>query len=47
MYIESNSLGGSLKAHRADKGLSQKELSLKIGVARQTISSIETGSYTG
>ena len=47
MYIESNSLGEALKAHRTDKGLSQKELSLEIGVARQTISSIETGSHTG
>lgn len=34
-----------LKAARVLKGLSQQDLADKIGVSRQTISSIESGGY--
>ncbi|MGD0383236.1 MAG: helix-turn-helix transcriptional regulator [Thermoguttaceae bacterium] len=34
-----------LKVARAEKTLSQEQLSLLAGVTRQTISSIETGQY--
>ena len=38
-------LGNRLKVARAEKNLSQTDLSRAVGVARQTISSIETGQY--
>ncbi len=34
-----------LKVARAEKNLSQEQLALRVGVTRQTISSIETGLY--
>lgn len=34
-----------LRVARAERGLSQGELALSVGVSRQTISSIETGQY--
>ncbi len=34
-----------MKAARAEKDLSQKELAEKVGVTRQTISAIEKGDY--
>ena len=38
-------LHNRLKEARAEKGLSQKELADRIGVSRNTISSIETGQF--
>jgi putative transcriptional regulator len=38
-------LSNRLKVARAEKILSQEQLSLLAGVTRQTISSIETGQY--
>jgi len=38
-------LKNSLKAARAEKGVSQEELARMVGVSRQTISSIETGQF--
>jgi putative transcriptional regulator len=38
-------LRNRLKVARAEKNLSQEQLSLLAGVTRQTISSIETGQY--
>ena len=34
-----------LKVARAERNLSQDELAKRVGVTRQTISSIETGQY--
>lgn len=34
-----------LKEARREKGYSQKSLACKVGVSRQTISSIETGQF--
>ncbi len=38
-------LGNRLKVARAELGISQEELAKRVGVTRQTISSIETGQY--
>ncbi len=38
-------LKNRLKVARAEKGLSQEQLAVLVGVTRQTISSIETGQY--
>jgi putative transcriptional regulator len=38
-------LGNRLKVARAEKNISQEELAKRVGVTRQTISSIETGQY--
>jgi putative transcriptional regulator len=38
-------LGNRLKVARAERSLSQEELAKRVGVTRQTISSIETGQY--
>ncbi len=38
-------LGNRLKVARAEKNLSQADLAQRVGVTRQTISSIETGQY--
>lgn len=38
-------LGNRLKVARAEKDLSQEELAKRVGVTRQTISSIEKGQY--
>ena len=38
-------LKNRLKEARAEKGLSQDNLSKLVGVSRQTISSIETGQF--
>jgi putative transcriptional regulator len=38
-------LGNRLKVTRAEFGVSQEELARLVGVTRQTISSIETGTY--
>jgi len=38
-------LGNRLKVARAEIGMSQTELAKDVGVTRQTISSIETGTY--
>ena len=38
-------LKNRLKVARAEKDLSQDELARRVGVTRQTISSIETGQY--
>lgn len=38
-------LGNRLKVARAEHGLSQEELARQVGVTRQTVSSIETGTY--
>jgi putative transcriptional regulator len=38
-------LRNRLKVARAEKTLSQEQLSMLTGVTRQTISSIETGQY--
>ena len=38
-------LGNRLKVARAERGLSQDQLATRVGVTRQTISSIETGQY--
>jgi putative transcriptional regulator len=35
-----------IRALRVDRGLSQAQLAGTMGVARQTINSIETGRYT-
>ena len=39
-------LQNHLKEVRAEKGLSQAELSKMVGVSRNTISSIETGQFS-
>ena len=39
-------LGNRLKVARAEHGISQEELARAVGVTRQTISSIETATYT-
>jgi putative transcriptional regulator len=39
-------LGNRLRVARAERGLSQGELATRVGVTRQTISSIETGQYS-
>ncbi len=39
-------LANRLKVARADHGISQEELARAVGVTRQTISSIETLTYT-
>ena len=38
-------LTNRLKVARAEHGLSQSDLAERVGVTRQTISSIETGQY--
>jgi putative transcriptional regulator len=38
-------LANRLKVARAGHGISQEELAHQVGVTRQTISSIETGTY--
>ncbi len=38
-------LHNRLKEIRAEKGFSQGELAARVGVSRNTISSIETGQY--
>ena len=38
-------LGNRLRVARAERALSQDQLAQKVGVTRQTISSIETGLY--
>ncbi|HIG53198.1 MAG TPA: transcriptional regulator [Candidatus Handelsmanbacteria bacterium] len=38
-------LGNRLKVARAENNLSQSELAQRVGVTRQTISSIETRQY--
>jgi putative transcriptional regulator len=38
-------LRNRLKVARAERDLSQEQLAQKVGVTRQTISSIETGAY--
>jgi putative transcriptional regulator len=38
-------LSNRLKVARAEHSLSQEELARRVGVTRQTISSIETGQY--
>lgn len=38
-------LGNRLRVARAEGSLSQGELAARVGVTRQTISSIETGQY--
>ena len=38
-------LKNNLKQVRNNKGLSQANLALRVGVSRNTISSIETGQY--
>ena len=42
---ESLILKNRLKEARAEKGLSQAQLSALVGVSRNTISSIETGQF--
>ena len=39
------SLGNRLKVARAERGLSQEQLAMLVGVTRQTISAIETEQY--
>lgn len=39
------SVKNNLKVWRAKKDITQKELSKKVGVSRQTINAIETGRY--
>ncbi len=39
-------LKNNLKSTRAEKGMSQAQLALMVGVSRNTISSIETGQFT-
>jgi putative transcriptional regulator len=36
----------SVREHRAQRGLSQGQLALEVGVSRQTINSIEQDRYT-
>lgn len=43
--MEQRSLKNHLKQVRLDKNLSQMELSVLVGVSRNSISSIETGQY--
>lgn len=43
--MEKPVLKNRLKVARAEKDISQEELSILVGVTRQTISSIETGQY--
>lgn len=38
-------LANRIKVARAEKNISQEELAARVGVTRQTISSIETGQY--
>lgn len=38
-------LTNRLKELRAAKGINQKDIGLKVGVSRQTISAIECGDY--
>ena len=40
-------LGKSLKAFRKEKGWTQKDITLKTGIPRQTISEIENGKFDG
>jgi len=35
-----------VRARRAEKGWSQKELGEKLGVSRQTVNAIEVGKYS-
>lgn len=39
-------LKNNLKSTRAEKGMSQAQIALMVGVSRNTISSIETGQFT-
>ena len=39
-------LKNRIKVFRAEKGISQSELALAIGVSRKTISTIEVGRFT-
>ena len=43
--VASQQLRNRLKVARAEHDLSQEQLAQKVGVTRQTISSIETGVY--
>lgn len=36
----------SLQNYRTDKGITQEELAIALGVTRQTIIAIEKGNYT-
>ena len=38
-------LNENIRALRKEKGLSQEELAARLGVSRQTISSLENGRY--
>lgn len=42
----SEDIGESLRALRQARGLSQKELSRRLGIARAQLSQVESGSYT-
>jgi putative transcriptional regulator len=43
--VAGQALRNRLKVARAERSLSQDQLAQKVGVTRQTISSIETGAY--
>lgn len=40
-----NSIRTLVREHRRERGLSQAELAVALGVSRQTINAIETGRY--
>lgn len=40
-----NSIRTRVREYRQERGLSQAELALALGVSRQTINAIETGRY--
>jgi putative transcriptional regulator len=44
--VRSAKLANRLKVARAERDLSQEQLARRVGVTRQTISSIETGLYS-
>ncbi|HEY7498161.1 MAG TPA: helix-turn-helix transcriptional regulator [Vicinamibacterales bacterium] len=43
--VARQTLRNRLKVARAERNLSQEQLAQKVGVTRQTISSVETGAY--
>ena len=38
-------LGNYVKAYRTERGISQNDLAIRVGVTRQTVISLEKGNY--